>query len=120
MLYALAFLVQFTLGGVTGVSFAVLPIDWQVTDTYYVVAHFHYVLMGGTLFALLSGLHHYYPKMTGRLLGDTLGKAAFWLITLGFNGVFLVQHALGLMGMPRRVITALPTREAETAKATQG
>ncbi len=105
MLYALAFLLQFTLGGISGVSFAVLPIDWQTTDTYYVVAHFHYVLMGGTLFALLSGLHYYYPKMTGWMLGRTLGQLAFWLVTLGFNGVFLVQHALGLMGMPRRVYT---------------
>ena len=105
MLYAIAFIVQFTFGGVTGVSFAVLPIDWQVTDTYYVVAHFHYVLMGGSLFAMLGGLHFYYPKMTGRMLSEGLGKLAFWMITLGFNGVFLVQHALGLMGMPRRVYT---------------
>ncbi|AWN22771.1 cytochrome c oxidase subunit I [Deinococcus irradiatisoli] len=105
MLYALAFILQFTFGGITGVSFAVLPIDWQVTDTYYVVAHLHYVLMGGTLFALLSGLHFYYPKMTGRMLSDALGKLAFWMIVLGFNGVFLVQHVLGLMGMPRRVYT---------------
>ena len=105
MLYALAFLLQFTLGGVTGVSFGVLPINWQLTDSYYVVAHLHYVLMGGTLFALLSGLHFYYPKMTGRMLSESLGKVAFWMITLGFNGVFLVQHALGIMGMPRRVYT---------------
>ncbi|WP_420593923.1 cytochrome c oxidase subunit I [Deinococcus sp.] len=105
MLYALAFLLQFTLGGVTGVSFGVLPIDWQLTDTYYVVAHFHYVLMGGTLFALLSGLHFFYPKMTGRMMSEGLGKLAFWMNVLGFNGVFLVQHALGVMGMPRRVYT---------------
>ncbi|THF87425.1 cytochrome ubiquinol oxidase subunit I [Deinococcus sp. KSM4-11] len=105
MLYALAFIVQFTFGGVTGVSFAVLPIDWQVTDSYYVVAHMHYVLMGGTIFALLSGLHYYFPKVTGRHLTRSLGMWSFWLVTLGFNGVFLVQHALGLMGMPRRVYT---------------
>lgn len=105
MLYAIAFIVQFTFGGITGVSFAVLPIDWQLTDSYYVVAHFHYVLMGGTLFALLSGLHFYFPKMTGRMLSEGFGKPAFWMITLGFNGVFLVQHALGMMGMPRRVYT---------------
>ncbi|QFP75128.1 cytochrome c oxidase subunit I [Deinococcus sp. AJ005] len=105
MMYAIAFIVQFTFGGITGVSFAVLPIDWQLTDSYYVVAHFHYVLMGGTLFALLSGLHFYFPKMTGRMLSEGFGKPAFWMITLGFNGVFLVQHALGMMGMPRRVYT---------------
>ena len=105
MMYAIAFLVQFTLGGVSGVSFAALPLDWETTDSYYVVAHFHYVLMGGTLFALLSGLHFYFPKMTGRMMGDALGKFSFWLTVLGFNGVFLVQHALGFMGMPRRVYT---------------
>ncbi|WP_407541701.1 cbb3-type cytochrome c oxidase subunit I (plasmid) [Deinococcus radiomollis] len=105
MMYAVAFLVQFTFGGVSGVSFAALPLDWETTDSYYVVAHFHYVLMGGTLFALLSGLHFYFPKMTGRMMGDWVGKLSFWLTVLGFNGVFLVQHALGFMGMPRRVYT---------------
>lgn len=105
MMYAIAFLVQFTLGGVSGVSFAALPLDWETTDSYYVVAHFHYVLMGGTLFALLSGLHFYFPKMVGRMMSDTLGKVSFWFTVLGFNGVFLVQHALGFMGMPRRVYT---------------
>ncbi|WP_240741550.1 cbb3-type cytochrome c oxidase subunit I [Deinococcus sp. KSM4-11] len=105
MLYAAAFIVQFTFGGVTGVSFAVVPIDWQLTDTYYVVAHFHYVLFGGSLFAALAGLHYLYPKITGRFLNERLGRWGFWLNVVGFNGVFLVQHLLGLMGMPRRVYT---------------
>ncbi|MCZ7570063.1 MAG: cytochrome c oxidase subunit I [Ardenticatenaceae bacterium] len=105
MLFAIAFLVLFTIGGVSGVTFAVVPADWQTTDTYYVVAHFHYVLFGGTMFAVFAGIYYWFPKMTGRLLSEWWGQAHFWLTLIGFNLTFFVQHILGLIGMPRRVYT---------------
>ncbi|MDP8923716.1 MAG: cytochrome c oxidase subunit I [Chloroflexota bacterium] len=105
MLYALALLVMFPIGGVTGVHFATVPIDWQTSDTYYVVAHFHYVLIPGTIFAALGGLYYWFPKMTGRLLDDRLGKWQFWLMAIGVNLTFFPMHVVGLMGMPRRVYT---------------
>ncbi len=105
MMFATAFLIEFTIGGLSGVTFAVVPVDWQVTDTYYVVAHLHYVLFGGTLFAIFAGLYYWFPKMTGRMLSEKLGKWHFWLTIVGFNTTFFVQHILGLWGMPRRVYT---------------
>jgi cytochrome c oxidase subunit I len=105
MLYALALLVMFPIGGVTGVHFATVPIDWQTTDTYYVVAHFHYVLFGGTILASLGGIYYWFPKMFGRMLNDRLGRWQFWLTCLGVNLTFFPMHILGLMGMPRRVYT---------------
>ncbi len=105
MLFAVAFLIEFTIGGLTGVQFATVPLDWQLTDTYYVVAHFHYVLFGGSLFGLLAGLYYWFPKMTGRFLDERLGRWHFWLTIFGFNLTFFIQHFLGLMGMPRRVYT---------------
>jgi heme/copper-type cytochrome/quinol oxidase subunit 3 len=105
MLFAVAFLVQFVIGGLSGVTFAVVPIDWQTTDTYYVVAHFHYVLFGGTAFAIMAAIYYWFPKITGRLLDERLGRLHFWMMVIGFNGTFFVQHFLGLMGMPRRVYT---------------
>jgi cytochrome c oxidase subunit I len=105
MLFAIAFIVQFTLGGISGVTFAEVPIDWQVTDTYYVVAHFHYVLFGGTLFAVLAALYYWFPKMSGRMLSERLGKLNFWLTFIGFNLAFFVQHILGIVGMTRRTWT---------------
>lgn len=105
MLFAVAFLILFTIGGISGVTFAIVPIDWQTTDTYYVVAHFHYVLFGGTLFAIFAGAYYWFPKMTGRLLSERWGKWHFWLTFIGFNLTFFVQHILGLVGMPRRVYT---------------
>jgi cytochrome c oxidase subunit I len=105
MCFALAFIVLFTIGGITGVTFAVVPIDWQVTDTYYVVAHMHYVLFGGTLFAVFAGVYYWFPKFTGQLLSERWGKWHFWLTFIGFNLTFFVQHILGLIGMPRRVWT---------------
>ena len=105
MMFATAFLMQFVIGGLSGVTFAAAPIDWQVTDTYYLVAHFHYVLFGGTAFAVLAGIYYWFPKMTGRLLSERLGRAHFWLTVVGFNLTFFVQHFLGIMGMPRRVYT---------------
>jgi cytochrome c oxidase subunit I len=110
MLFAIAFIIQFTMGGISGVTFAAIPTDWQTTDTYYVVAHFHYVLFGGTAFALFAGLFYWFPKMTGRMLSEKLGKLQWLLAVVGFNTTFLVQHILGLQGMARRVHTypALP------------
>lgn len=105
MLFAIAFLVQFTVGGLSGVTFAVAPIDWQTTDTYYVVAHMHYVLFGGTFFGIMAGAYYWFPKITGRMLSEARGKVHFWLTVLGFNLTFFVQHILGLIGMPRRVYT---------------
>ena len=105
MLFAIAFLVEFTIGGLTGIAFSIVPIDWQLTDTYYVVAHLHYVFIGGTVFGLISGLFYWFPKMTGKMLDEKLGKWFFWLFVAGFNLTFLVQHVLGIIGMPRRVYT---------------
>lgn len=105
MMFAVAFLVEFTIGGLSGISFAIVPIDWQLTDTYYVVAHLHYVFIGGSLFGLISGTFYWFPKMSGRMLDEKSGKWFFWLFVIGFNLTFLVQHALGAMGMPRRVYT---------------
>jgi cytochrome c oxidase subunit I len=105
MLYALGFVSVFTIGGLSGIFLAAFPIDWQVHDTYYVVAHFHYVLFGGSLLAILGGLTYWWPKFFGRMLDERLGKAAFWLIFVGFNVTFFPQHMLGLLGMPRRVYT---------------
>jgi cytochrome c oxidase subunit I len=105
MLFALGFIVVFTIGGLSGIFVAAFPFDWQAHDTYFVVAHFHYVLMGGSLFALFSALFYWWPKMFGRRLDERLGKASFWLFFLGFNLAFQPQHLLGLMGMVRRVYT---------------
>ncbi len=105
MLFAMAFLVVFTIGGISGVIFAVVPIDWQLTDSYFVVAHLHYVLFGGTMFAIFAGIYYWFPKMTGRVLSEKWGHWHFWLTFVGFNLTFFVQHFLGLMGMPRRVAT---------------
>ena len=105
MLFAMAFLVQFTFGGITGVSFTAVPIDWQVEDSYYLVAHLHYVAVGGILFAVFAGFYYWFPKITGRMLSERLGKWNFWLMFVGFNLTFFIQHILGLLGMPRRVWT---------------
>jgi len=105
MLFAMAFLVLFTIGGLTGVSFAVVPTDWQTEDTYYLVAHLHYVLFGGTMFAIFAGIYYWFPKATGRMLSEKWGKWVFWLMFIGFNLTFFVQHILGILGMPRRVFT---------------
>ncbi|MBA2577375.1 MAG: cytochrome c oxidase subunit I [Euzebyaceae bacterium] len=105
LLHVIGFLVVFVFGGLSGVMVASVPFDWQAHDTYFVVAHFHYVLIGGVLFPVLAGLTYWLPKMTGRLLDDRLGTVAFWLLFAGFNLTFLPQHVVGLLGMPRRVYT---------------
>ena len=105
MLYALGFLSVFTIGGLSGIFLAAFPVDWQVHDTYYVVAHLHYVLFGGSILGILGGLYYWWPKFFGRLLDERLGKIQFWLMFIGFNVTFFPQHMLGLLGMPRRIYT---------------
>ncbi|MFP5320679.1 MAG: cytochrome c oxidase subunit I [Acidimicrobiia bacterium] len=105
LLYVAGFVVIFTLGGITGVMVAAFPFDAQVHDSYFVVAHFHYVLIGGVVFPLFAGLHHWWPKMVGKQPSETLGKVAFWTMFVGFNVAFFPQHLLGLRGMPRRFYT---------------
>ncbi|MET9631205.1 cytochrome c oxidase subunit I [Lentzea sp. NPDC006480] len=109
MLFAVGFLVTFLLGGLTGIILASPPLDFHVTDTYFVVAHFHYVLFGTIVFATYAGIYFWFPKMTGRMLDEPLGKLHFWTTFLGFHGTFLVQHWLGNMGFPRRYADYLPT-----------
>jgi heme/copper-type cytochrome/quinol oxidase subunit 1 len=105
MCFGLAFLILFTIGGVTGVMFAIVPVDKQLTDTYFVVAHMHYVLFGGTLFAVFSGFYYWFPKVTGRLLSERIGAFHFWSAFIGFNMTFFIQHVLGWDGMARRIFT---------------
>jgi cytochrome c oxidase subunit 1 len=105
MLFALGFIAIFTIGGLSGIFVAAYPFDWQVTDTYYIVAHLHYVLFGGSIFAIFAGLHYWWPKMFGRMLDERLGKLTFWLMFVGMNLTFFPMHMLGLLGMPRRVYT---------------
>jgi cytochrome c oxidase subunit 1 len=107
-LFALAFIIQFTMGGLSGIMHAQPPVDLQQTDSYFVVAHFHYVLFGGSAFALLGGLYYWWPKVTGKLLDERLGKLNFWLIVIGFNLTFFPMHILGGEGMPRRIYHYAP------------
>ncbi|MGD0713712.1 MAG: cytochrome c oxidase subunit I [Gaiellaceae bacterium] len=105
MLFAIGFIALFTMGGLSGIFLAAFPVDWQVNNSYYVVAHFHYVLFGGSAFGFFGGLYYWWPKMFGRMLDERLGKLNFWLLFVGFNMTFLPQHMLGLLGMPRRIYT---------------
>lgn len=108
MLFVLGFIFTFVIGGLTGVMVASVPLDLQVHDTYFVVAHFHYVLVGGAVFPLLGAVYYWFPKVTGRMLSERLGRWNFWLVFLGFNLTFFPMHILGLQGMPRRVYTYPP------------
>ena len=101
--FAVALPALFVIGGISGVILAIFPVDWQLHDTYFVVAHFHYVLFGGSVFGLFAGLYYWFPKVSGRLMSEALGKASFWLMFVGFNMTFLIQHSIGMEGMPRRV-----------------
>ena len=105
MLFALGFIAVFTIGGLSGIFLAAFPVDWQVQDTYYVVAHLHYVLFGGSIFGIFAGLYYWWPKFFGRMLNEGLGKLHFWLFLVGMNVTFMPQHLLGLLGMPRRIYT---------------
>ncbi|MYV98583.1 cbb3-type cytochrome c oxidase subunit I, partial [Streptomyces sp. SID3343] len=102
MLWSIGFLVTFLFGGLTGVVLASPPLDFHVTDTYFVVAHFHYVVFGTVVFAMFAGFHFWWPKFTGKMLDERLGKIHFWTLFVGFHTTFLVQHWLGAEGMPRR------------------
>jgi cytochrome c oxidase subunit 1 len=105
LLFALGFIGLFTMGGLSGIILATYPVDYQAHDTYYVVAHLHYVLFGGTVFGVFAGTYYWFPKITGRMYDERLAKIHFWLLFVGFNAAFLPQHMLGLMGMPRRIYT---------------
>ncbi|MBN8252443.1 cytochrome c oxidase subunit I [Priestia flexa] len=117
MLYSVAFIPSFVIGGVTGVMLAAAPADYQFHDTYFVVAHFHYVIVGGVVYALFAGVTFWWPKMFGRMLNETLSKITFWLFFIGFHLTFFIQHFLGLMGMPRRVATFLPGQGLDLGNA---
>ena len=108
MLWAIGFLVTFLFGGLTGIILASPPLDFQVSDSYFVVAHFHYVVFGTVVFAMFAGFYFWWPKMTGRMLDERLGKIHFWMLFIGFHTTFLVQHWLGVEGMPRRYSSYLP------------
>jgi len=108
MLWALGFLVTFLFGGLTGVILSSPPLDFHVTDTYFVVAHFHYVVFGTVVFAMFAGFYFWWPKFTGRMLDETLGKVHFWMLFIGFHTTFLIQHLLGVQGMVRRIGDYLP------------
>ncbi len=103
LFYAAALPALFVIGGISGVILAIFPVDWYLTDTYFVVAHLHYVLFGGSVFGIFAALYYWFPKMSGRLLSERLGKTSFWTMFVGFNMTFLVQHSMGLSGMPRRI-----------------
>jgi cytochrome c oxidase subunit 1 len=108
MLFALGFIALFTMGGLSGFMHASPPADLQQTDTYFVVAHIHYVLFGGAMMGIFAGIYYWFPKMTGRLLDERLGKLHFWLTVLAMNVTFFPMHFVGLLGMPRRVYTYSP------------
>jgi cytochrome c oxidase subunit 1 len=108
MLFALGFVSMFVIGGLSGIYLAAVPIDIHVSDTYFVVAHIHYVLFGGSLFTIFAGIYYWFPKMTGRMYNEKLGKLHFWLTFIGFNATFFPMHYLGIQGMPRRVSDYAP------------
>ena len=108
MLWSIGFLVTFLFGGLTGIILAAPPLDFAVSDSYFVVAHFHYVVFGTVVFAMFAGFYFWWPKMTGKMLDERLGKIHFWLLFIGFHTTFLIQHWLGVKGMPRRYADYLP------------
>jgi cytochrome c oxidase subunit 1 len=111
MLFAIGFLAMFTIGGLSGVTHSIVPSDWQQTDTYYIVGHFHYVLFGGAIFGIFGGLYYWFPKFAGRMLNERLGKIHFWLWFIGFNMTFAPMHWLGFQGMIRRTWRYHPSLE---------
>jgi len=114
MLFAIGFLFQFLIAGLTGIILGSAPVDWNLGNSYFVVAHFHYVIVGGILFALFAAFYYWYPKATGKMLGETLGRWHFWLFVIGFHLTFDFMHVPGLLGMPRRIYTYEPGRGWDT------
>ena len=114
MLFCIGFLFQFLIAGLTGIMLGAAPFNWQLSGSYFVVAHFHYVIVGGILFALFGAFYYWFPKITGRMLNETLGKVHFWLFVIGFHLTFDVMHIPGILGMPRRIYTYEPGRGWET------
>ena len=114
MLFCIGFLFQFLIAGLTGIMLATAPFNWQLSGSYFVVAHFHYVIVGGIVFALFGAFYYWYPKMTGRMYNETLGKLHFWLFMIGFHLTFDFMHIPGILGMPRRIYTYEPGRGWET------
>ena len=114
MLFCCGFLLQFLVAGLTGIMLAVAPFDWQLHDSYFVVAHFHYTLAGGLVMGIFAGIYYWYPKAIGKMYNETLGKVHFWLYVIGFNMTFIPQHFAGMLGMPRRIYTYAPGRGWDT------
>jgi cytochrome c oxidase subunit 1 len=105
MMFAIGFVFQFLIAGLTGIILSAAPLDWQLGNSYFVVAHFHFVLVGAILFMLFSAFYYWYPKMTGRMLSERLGKWHFWIFLIGFHLTFDLMHIPGILGMPRRIYT---------------
>jgi cytochrome c oxidase subunit 1 len=105
MLFCVAFLPQFLVAGLTGIILSVAPVDWQLHNSYFLIAHFHYVIVGGIFFGFFAGIYYWFPKVTGRMLDETLGKWHFWLFVLGFHLTFDFMHLPGILGMPRQIYT---------------
>src|ERR1700752_5397472 len=114
MLFCVGFLFQFLIAGLTGIMLSVSPWDWQLHNSYFVIAHFHYVLVGAVVFCIFAGIYYWYPKATGRLMSETLGKWHFWLFVIGFHITFDIMHIPGVLGMPRRIYTYEPGRGWDT------
>ena len=110
MLFCCGFLLQFLVAGLTGIMLGITPFDWQLTDSYFVVGHFHFTLVGGLIFGVFAGAYYWFPKVTGKMLDEKLGRWHFWLFVIGFNLTFIPQHFLGFLGMPRRIYTYQPGR----------
>jgi cytochrome c oxidase subunit 1 len=110
MLFCVGFVFQFLIAGLTGIILSVAPVDWQLHNSYFVVAHFHYVLVGGILFTIFGALYYWFPKMTGKMLDEKLGKLHFWLFVIGFHLTFDFMHIPGILGMPRHIYTYEPDR----------
>jgi cytochrome c oxidase subunit 1/cytochrome c oxidase subunit I+III len=108
MYYAVASVMLLVIGGLSGVFTGIIPVDWQAHNTYYVVGHIHYVLIGANVFPVFAGFYYWLPKMTGKMMNEKLGKWSFWIMFIGFNVGFFPMHNLGLMGMPRRIATYVP------------
>src|SRR5438132_8120593 len=114
MIFCIGFLLQFLIAGLTGVMLSVAPFDWQLGNSYFVVAHFHYVIVGAILFAVFGAFYYWFPKFSGRMCSETLGKLHFWLFVIGFHLTFDCMHIPGILGMPRRIYTYEPGRGWDT------